>query len=107
MKNYIVYNSNGDILRTGSCPESMMEIQAQEDEFVIEGQADDVCDQIDIKTKKVMKDYKISRQAIEEAEERKRIEEAPAKAKEVLIKNKMEQIVRQMAMDELKKEGKI
>ncbi|MDY6958070.1 MAG: hypothetical protein SVK08_02825 [Halobacteriota archaeon] len=41
MKNYIVYNSDGKILRTGMCTDDSLEIQAQENEFVIEGEADD------------------------------------------------------------------
>jgi len=105
MQNFIVYDKRtGEILRTGTCPKSMAEIQASNDsEMVIEGMADDVCDQIDIKTKKVMKDHRTSRKAIKEAEEFKRIKETPIREKEALIKNKM----RQMAIDELIKEGKI
>ena len=37
--NFIIYNSTGTILRTGSCPNSMLSIQAQNGETVIEGQA--------------------------------------------------------------------
>lgn len=109
MKNFIIYNKNtGEILRTGSCPKSMIKIQASnKNDAVIEGKADDICDQINLETKKVMKDHRTSRQAIKEAEEQKRIKEAPVKERESLIKNKMEQIVRKMAMDELIKEGKI
>jgi len=42
MKNYIVYNSVGEILRTGYCPDEMINIQAQAGESVIEGIANDV-----------------------------------------------------------------
>ena len=43
MKNYIVYNSSGKILRTGTCPDEMMEIQAREPgELVMEGVANDL-----------------------------------------------------------------
>jgi hypothetical protein len=41
MSNFIVYNSEGKILRTGSCPISHVEIQANEGEFVMLGDADD------------------------------------------------------------------
>ena len=42
MKNFIVYDSNGNILRTGQCPDSMVSIQANTQmETVIEGIADD------------------------------------------------------------------
>ena len=107
--NYIVYNGiTGKILRTGSCPESMIKFQAtSENEIAVEGRADDVCDQIDLKTKKVMKNYITSRLAIEEARKIKDIEEAPAREKEVLIRNEMEQIVRKMAISSLVERGEI
>lgn len=40
MKNFIVYNSVGQILRSGSCQDSDISLQAQENEYVIEGIAD-------------------------------------------------------------------
>ena len=46
MKNYIVYNDAGKILRTGSCPESDFDIQAGEGEQVLEGQANDSTQEI-------------------------------------------------------------
>ena len=46
MKNYIVYNDAGKILRTGSCPESDFDLQARESEFVLEGQANDSTQEI-------------------------------------------------------------
>lgn len=46
MKNYIVYNDAGKILRTGSCPESDFDIQASEGEQVLEGQANDSTQEI-------------------------------------------------------------
>jgi hypothetical protein len=39
--NFIIYNNIGEILRTGSCPEEMFLIQAQDGETVIEGVAND------------------------------------------------------------------
>ena len=41
MKSFIVYKSDGKIVRTGSCVDSDFDMQAGEDEFVIEGIADD------------------------------------------------------------------
>jgi len=41
MNPYIVYNTAGKILRTGSCPASMLEMQAHPGEKVIEGRAND------------------------------------------------------------------
>lgn len=105
MPNFIVYNKNtGNILRTGQAPESMIDMQVDSsNEAVIRGNADDVCDQVDLKTKKVMRNYKTSRQAIKEAEEK----EAPAKEREALIQGRINQITRKMAINELIKEGKI
>lgn len=41
MKRYIVYDSDGSILRAGNCQESTLPLQAAPGEFVMEGQADD------------------------------------------------------------------
>ena len=41
MKQFIIYNSDGDILRTGTCPDNMFDLQANDGEYVIEGVADD------------------------------------------------------------------
>lgn len=46
MKQFIVYNSDGDILRTGSCPDNMFDLQAGDGEFVIDGVADDATKRI-------------------------------------------------------------
>jgi hypothetical protein len=40
MKKFIIYNLLGEILRVGSCPEIALAIQAQEGEFLLEGEAD-------------------------------------------------------------------
>ena len=40
MINYIVYNSIGEILRTGMCSNKDFELQAGDGEFVLEGTAD-------------------------------------------------------------------
>lgn len=37
MKNFIVYNQLGKILRYGTCEDSLFELQAHADEFVLEG----------------------------------------------------------------------
>lgn len=46
MINFIVYNSEGDILRTGTCPGSMIDLQAGDGEYVIEGVANDATNRI-------------------------------------------------------------
>jgi len=38
---FIVYNKAGDILRTGTCVEGDLDLQADEGEFVMEGEAND------------------------------------------------------------------
>lgn len=40
--NFIVYNTEGAILRTGSCPEEMIELQTGDGELVMEGTVNDV-----------------------------------------------------------------
>lgn len=47
MKNFIVYNSNGEILRTGSCPPRDFSLQAGEDEFVMQGTANDITQKVE------------------------------------------------------------
>ena len=46
MKYFIVYDKEGNILRTGSCQNSTFLLQAQEGEFVIEGKADQLTDMV-------------------------------------------------------------
>lgn len=41
MKNFIVYNIDGDILRSGTCQDSDFDIQARDGEFIIEGECVD------------------------------------------------------------------
>lgn len=41
MKQFIIHDADGNILRTGSCPEDMLAMQAGNGEYVIEGIADD------------------------------------------------------------------
>ena len=46
---FIVYDAIGKILRTGICPKSVLQVQATgPTEFVIEGEADDAVDKIEI-----------------------------------------------------------
>lgn len=46
-KSFIVFNDQGEILRTGSCPGSMFAIQSEAGENITEGSADDVIQYID------------------------------------------------------------
>jgi len=39
MKNFVIANADGLVIRVGSCPDSMFDIQAQDDEIIVEGHA--------------------------------------------------------------------
>ena len=41
MKNFVIYDSEGTILRTGSCPDEVFALQRRGDEIILEGVADD------------------------------------------------------------------
>ena len=41
MKSFIVYARDGTILRTGSCPDAMFDLQKDADELIMEGVAND------------------------------------------------------------------
>ena len=97
MKNYIIYNRDGGILRTGICPDDMMNIQVQEGEFVMEGAANDIEHRI-VKGKIVRKS---------EAEINAIKEAMKPDPKELLISQRMSEIVRKQAIKELTEEGKI
>lgn len=46
MINYIVYNNDGNIIRTGTCLESDMHLQCGEDQYIMQGLADDASQKI-------------------------------------------------------------
>lgn len=46
MRNFIVYNSKGEILRTGLSQDIDFYVQAQDGEFVMEGQADSLTQKV-------------------------------------------------------------
>lgn len=51
---FIIYNAVGEILRTGSVPEEFFDIQANEGEFIIEGEANSLTDMVDPITKTII-----------------------------------------------------
>lgn len=53
-KYFTVYDSSGNILRSGQAPEDMIEAQAQTGEFVLEGQSDPETDIVDVTTKNII-----------------------------------------------------
>jgi hypothetical protein len=53
--NFIIYNKDGVILRTGSCPDHAFNSQVMsEDEYILEGTADSGLDSVDVITKVVI-----------------------------------------------------
>jgi hypothetical protein len=65
--NYVVYDKQtGNILRTGSCPREMANIQSVGDnEAILEGEANDALDLVDTVTKAVRREGKRTRQEYE------------------------------------------
>lgn len=47
MKNFIIYDNLGNIKRTGSCPDNLFALQALEDEFILEGTANQLTQKIE------------------------------------------------------------
>ena len=97
MKNYIIYNRDGGILRTGICPDDMMKIQVQEGELVMEGKANDI-------EHKIINGEIVRKTEEENALLKKEMEPNP---KEQLISQRMHEIMRRQAIEELTREGKI
>ena len=95
--NYIVHDKDGNILRTGICPQDMVQLQAGTDEFVMEGAANDIEHRI-VKGKIVRK----SEAEINAIKDKMKID-----PKERLISQKMNEILRKQAIKELTEEGKI
>lgn len=96
---FIVYNENGNILRTGSCPRDMVSIQAQLGESVVRGDGNDrdhkvVDGQIVKKSKAEMNALVASEKTFEDVQDRLRI-----------IRSKGQEILDAMAIKELTKEG--
>ena len=95
--NYIVYDKDGNILRTGTCPVDMFSLQAQQGETVMEGIANDM--EHRIVEGKIVRKSEAEINAIKEA-----MEPDP---KEQLISQRMHEIMRRQAIEELTREGKI
>jgi len=102
MKNFIIYNGNGTILRTGCCPDEMFDIQRASNEFIKEGIADDSRHYIDKEDNIV--EFTEEMKLVQNA---KRIERESKRQNDRLIRNKIDEIIRNQAINELKKEGKL
>jgi len=101
-KNYIVFNIDEKILRTGGCPGFLMEAQAHgEDEYVIEGKADDAVDKIEIEEFDVFGNpskVKIKKKTEVELDAEKPVELPESKRRAVITKEKYQNL-----LDRLKK----
>jgi len=95
--NYIVHDKDGNILKTGICPQDMVQLQAGTDEFVMEGAANDI--EYRIVKGKIVRKSEAEINAIKEA--------MKPDPKERLISQKMNEILRKQAIKELTKEGKM
>ena len=101
-KNYIVFNIDEKILRTGGCPEFLVEAQAhEEDEYVTEGKADDAVDKIEIEEFDVFGNpskVKIKKKTEVELDAEKPVELPESKRRAVITKEKYQNL-----LDRLKK----
>ena len=96
-KNYIVFNIDGKILRTGGCPEFLVEAQAHgEDEYVIEGITDDAVDKIEIEEfddKGKLVKVKVKKKTQAELEAEKPVELPESKKRAVITIEKYQSIL--------------
>jgi hypothetical protein len=94
MSNYIIFRaSDGEILRTGYCPPEMLFKQTNDGECIIEGIANDVLHEVDINTIEIKKKKEKPDPYKEKRE------------KEQMIQKRMDKILRDMAIAQLKAEG--
>lgn len=75
--NFIIYDSDGAIRRSGACPASMLSLQMALDEFMLEGEANDVTQYVDVVT------HTVQNKAVM----------APAFSKTTLLANGLDSIV--------------
>lgn len=99
---FTIYDlSTGKILRTGSCPDSMFEIQRHEGEGIIAGKADDTTQHV---VNGKVADFTPQMAADKESED---ISRRATMKREQMIRERMDSILRQQAIAELIAEGKI
>lgn len=60
MSKFIVYSASGEILRTGECPREALSLQAQEGEFLMEGEASCAEDSVNPKNQKIIKKGRVA-----------------------------------------------
>lgn len=54
-QNFIIHDAQGNILRTGDCPEEFLNLQVREDEFLLIGNADVRTDAVNPETGEVLR----------------------------------------------------
>jgi hypothetical protein len=101
MVNYVVYDAIGRILRTGTCPYGWLYGMAGENELVLEGVASDSINWIDVENKQII-DKPTDIKNTEDVIKQKALEKEEL---DMVITQKMNDILKKMAIDELKKEG--
>lgn len=108
MKSYIVFDpATEKILRTGDCPDDMVYIQAGQGECAIEGTANDLLHKIDMFTVEVKdKTPEADLPTAMPAGRQGQAGRPQQDEEEILIAKKEREIIRRLAIEELKKEGK-
>lgn len=114
--NFIVYDkTTGEIIRTGICPEGMMQAQLIDyigslpvsagKHSIMEGNADQMKDLVDISTKQILKGQ---RHYVPPSSMRRYLDPDSKEFKDnKMIREKMDNMLRDQAIKELKKEGKL
>lgn len=77
MKDFIIYNYAGNILRTGSCGDSDLGLQKQENEFVMEGKANDVTQKIEGRGIGPHREWGLERHVVDKSPEEIEAEKPP------------------------------
>jgi hypothetical protein len=103
--NFVVYDKyTGEIKRTGFCGERDFYKQAiEQNEFVLEGVADGSFDKVDIKNKRIIIEGKKSKKEYKTQDDMIKKDNNM----NILILDKMNEILRRMAIKELKEDGKL
>ena len=96
---FVVYDQSGQILRTGSCPESMINLQAGKSEYVLEGDGTDrnhkvvggrIVQKSETELQQIIDDELIAQNKLK---------------RRAIIEDRKQQILEKMALKELENEG--
>lgn len=101
---YTVYNKiSGKILRTGSAPVDMVDLQANENEAVVIGKSNDECDWVHPGSRTIKYEHIMTIFELQAKKDKETQEMSAVARREALLQDKM----REMAIRELEKEGKL